>query len=48
MILRVPGGAELLRVAWIERDDSGQYKLKTLFCPKIVLVKLSHFQSVEV
>jgi len=48
MILRVPGGALLLRVAWIERRDSGQNKPETPFCPKMVLVKLSHFQSVEV
>jgi len=44
----VPGDALPLRVAWIERHDSRQNKPKIPFCPKMVLVKLSHFQAVKV
>jgi hypothetical protein len=45
MILRVPGDALLLRVAWIEaRFPDGTY-----FCrPKMVLVELSHIEDVQI
>jgi hypothetical protein len=32
----------------VGRHDSGQNKLKTPFCPRMVLLKLSHFQRLEV